>query len=122
MNAVFQLRPLSETNTINAIKYVVPEAIECSKAAMNILQFMYTTTEQRLQKSTFFFFGAHIYMCILKFHLGLNSRNYTTSIPFFRVDDESNDLVFVVDTESLFEPCPHNPISSSSSKCNCFYF
>jgi hypothetical protein len=52
MNAVFQLRPLSEPNTISAIKHVVPEAIECSKAGMSILQFIYTTTEQRIRNST----------------------------------------------------------------------
>jgi hypothetical protein len=46
----------------------------------------------------------------------------TMSIPFFRVDDVSNELVFVVDTESLFVPSCHHPISYSPSKYINFNF
>jgi hypothetical protein len=43
----------------------------------------------------------------------LNLLEYSTSVPFFRVDESSNDLVFVVDTESFFVPSGECVISPS---------
>ena len=44
------------------------------------------------------------------------------SIPFFRIDDVSNDLVFVINTERLFEPSPHFPTTYSSSEFICYEY
>ena len=55
-----------------------------------------------------------IYMFMNSF-IELHSAEFTKSIPFFRVDETSNDLVFVVDTESLFVPSSESAIPAASS-------
>ena len=55
MKAVFHLIPLSDAPNCHGISYIPSEAVECSMAAMSILQAIYAVTEDRIRRGKLYF-------------------------------------------------------------------
>ena len=49
-SAVFQLIPLSDSPSCRGIAYIPSEAVECSMAAMSVLQAIHAVTEDRIRR------------------------------------------------------------------------
>jgi hypothetical protein len=113
MTATFELISLTDT-VVN--DYVALEAVKCCKVAMNILQAIYTETEVRLRsRGKLKIIRKLTLKCITRTTV-LEWPDYSTSIPFFRIDDSSRRLMFVINTESLFTHSQHYSTSESSGE------
>jgi hypothetical protein len=115
MTATFELIPSSLTDTV-VNDYVALEAVKCCKVAMNILQAIYTETEVRLRSRGKFKIIHELALKSITMTTVLEWPDYSTSIPFFRIDESSTRLMFVINTESLFTRSQHYSRSESSGE------